>query len=133
MNRVEEIQKILKINEDSFRRGVALVYADHKVMRKLHDTDLIKMGYSKNGGPTLKEVYEFMEKNMDKDIEVHLMVIDPQREDFRIVVKTLSIGSQYAKIRTKEDMEFWSEFMVFGRQGESCMTENNDWISWTWN
>ena len=132
MIRMEEIKKILKIEEKDYRQGMAGKYANYKVMQKLNDAGLLDMNYARKNGPTMKDIYDFMERNKKKDIKVRLAVIDPRRDDFRIFAEVVSVNAKYAKLGTEEDFEFWREFTAFGQCGDACMTENDEWVSWCW-
>ena len=132
MNRSELIENILGLYDGDYKYGVAETSADYVTMEELIENELLNMNCSQEDGPTIKEFYGFLEKYQNRDIELKLLVIDPIREDFRIEVQGVSILSEYAKLRTQEDMLFWKDFMTLGKKGFAEMTESEEQVCWVW-
>lgn len=128
MDKLEIVRDILNLNEEDFNYGVAMVFANCRTVAELQEEGLLE---TEEAAPTVEECCSFVINNKNKDILLRLMVVDPNREDFRIKIKGVSINSEYAKVNTIEDMKFWKAFMDLGRKG-AHMTENSDDVSWLW-
>lgn len=128
----QKMNDILDLHGVDYIRGIAEVSADYQSMQQLQEAELLDMDVSYADGPTMAEVMQFLNKYHDRGIELRLLVIDPQRDDFRISMKAISIAPEQARINNDNDMLFWIDWMNLGKIGCVSMVENNAQISWEW-
>ena len=133
MNKFEITKNILHLNKEDFKYGVAEVSVGLLTAVYLMDELEIQTGEDM---PSANQFISFMtlgRQNYKKnDITLSLKVIDPERDDFRVEIIGIAINSEYAKLNTKEDMDFWAAFMNLGYTGDAYMQETEDEVSWEW-
>lgn len=129
MDRFELVNEILGLCPNDYKYGVVTVSANNRTVELLKEYDIME---SKNGAPTVEECCEFVRKYESKSAELRLTVINPEREDFRIEIEGITIGAEYAKVSTMEDIKFWKEFMDLGKKGQAYMDESEEEITWHW-
>ena len=128
----EKVQLIFNITDDDYTNGVADVFADLKTMEFLKAHDLLDFDYSYEEGPTVKEFYDFLKKYEDKDIRLHLFIINPIRDDFRIGVKGILASTEYTTMEGF-NQDFYFDFLTFCQKGDSHFyDEDNDYFGFYW-
>ena len=121
-----ELVRALHLESRDFVRGVARISCDWKTVLFLQERDALEKT------PQTKQCSDFIINNRKKDIALEIIVIDPNRDDFRVEVKGVSVNSDYAKLNTQEDMMFWRDFMSFGRVEDAEFSETEEYVSWQW-
>lgn len=135
MDRARMIKDILNIDQKDYVRGVAQTEVDIDTVEELLDAELIEMEAALDGAPTVKEFVSFMKQNQEKGAAVILRVIDPERKDFRIEIVGVGIDVEYAQLDTNNihSIEFWKEWMAFGKKGDCYIDETDEKVFWRWN
>ena len=135
MDRARMIKDILNIDQKDYVRGVAQTEVDIDTVEELLDAELIEMEAALDGAPTVKEFVSFMKQNQEKGAAVILRVIDPERKDFRIEIVGVGIDVEYAQLDTNNihSIEFWKEWMAFGKKDDCYMDETDEKVFWRWN
>ena len=132
MNRKEKINDILDLSGVNYVRGVTEVIADYQVVKELQDAELLNMEQSYSDGPTMSQFVDFMGKYHQRSVELKLIVADPERNDFSINVKAISIPVDQAKINNDSDLKFWMDWVNLSKIGSVSMVEDDIQVSWEW-
>ena len=121
-----ELVGALHVNTHDFIRGVARISCDWKTVLFLQEQDALEKTQE------TKQCCNFIINNRKKDIALEIIVIDPNRDDFRIEVRGVSVNSDYAVLNNDEDMLFWRDFMSFGKIDDAEFSETEEYVTWEW-